>query len=117
MSAVPALVILVALVVCAVSMILFLCLSVRLTQAHTCATWCHQAISFAIQHREHLWQEGLVGGEGGGGGGERGGVGMAEEFKEKDDQAQAVHPHKVVEVFIVFLHLRSGTCLVDLMQT
>ena len=113
MSAVPALVILVALVVCAVSMILFLCLSVRLTQAHTCATWCHQAISFAIQHREHLWQEGLVGGEGGGGAD----LDMAEEFKEKDDQAQAVHPHKVVEVFIVFLHLRSGTCLVDLMQT
>ena len=113
MSAVPALVILVALAVCAVSMILFLCLSVRLTQAHTCATWCHQAISFAIQHREHLWQEGLVGGEGGGGGDREGGG----ELKEKDDQARAVHPPKVVEVFIVFLHLRSGTCLVDLMQT
>jgi len=54
-------------------------------------------------------------GVGGGGGGAD--LDMAEEFKEKDDQAQAVHPHKVVEVFIVFLHLRSGTCLVDLMQT
>ncbi len=42
---------------------------------------------------------------------------MAEELVEKDDQAQAVHPHILVEVLIVFLHLRSGTCLVDLMQT
>ena len=32
-------------------------------------------------------------------------------------QAQAVHPHIVVDVIIAFFHLRGGTCLVDLMQT
>ena len=42
---------------------------------------------------------------------------MAEEFVEKDGQAQAVHPHIVVDVIIAFFHLRGGTCLVDLMQT
>jgi hypothetical protein len=42
---------------------------------------------------------------------------MAEELVNKDDQAQAVHPHILVEVTIAFLHLHSGTCLVNLMQT
>ncbi len=42
---------------------------------------------------------------------------MAEELVEKDDQAQAVHPHILVEVTIAFFHLRSGIWLVDLMQT
>jgi len=42
---------------------------------------------------------------------------MAEELVKEDDQAQAVHPHIVVEVTIAFFHLRSDTCLVDLMQT
>ncbi len=42
---------------------------------------------------------------------------MAEELVEKDDQAEAVHPHILVQVILVLLHLRSGTCLVDLMQT
>ena len=89
------------------------CLSVRLTEAHTCATWSsgairQSALGFSIGSRG-----------GGGGWGEGGGadLDMAEDFVEKDDQAQAVHPHKVVEVIIVFFHLRSGTCLVDLMQT
>ena len=42
---------------------------------------------------------------------------MAEELVKKDDQAQAVHPHILVEVTIAFFHLHSGTCLVDLMKT
>ena len=34
------------------------CLSVRLKEMHTCATRCHQAISFVFQHKEHLSQGG-----------------------------------------------------------
>ncbi len=42
---------------------------------------------------------------------------MAEGLLKKDDQAQAVHPHIVVKVTIAFFHLRSYTCLVEVMQT
>ncbi len=42
---------------------------------------------------------------------------MAEGLLKKDDQAQAVHPHVVVEVTIAFFHLRSGRCLMELLQT
>ena len=79
---------------------------------HTCATWCHQPISCAFEHNKHLSRV-----RGGGGGGGVADLDMAEELVEKDDQAQAVHPHIVVAVIIAFFHLRGGTCLVDLMQT